>query len=229
MRILATVTVLLFAVPAMASVQIPGLYNTGVDDLGALLPDGTLDSHYTIVASSLSTSVYTPGAPFTYGAASVQLVRNAYPGSWVLNTASSQWIGPSQDSVLPFDPDWAGTFDYVLTFDLTGLLPSTATIAGSWATDNGSQMYLNGNLVATKGADGYKALTNFSITSGFISGVNELRFVVTNALENLDPNPSGLQVNGLTGMADAVPEPLSLLVWSGLTMAVSIVAARRHD
>jgi hypothetical protein len=29
-------------------------------------------------------------------------------------------------------------------------------------------------------------------------------------------------------MADAVPEPLSLLVWSGLAMAVSIVAARRQ-
>ena len=183
---------------------IPGLYGTGVDNSNALLPIPSVDPHYTLVAGAdtrftypLSTIVYLPSSYQTLG--------------WVANTPNSQWIG-LQSRVGGYTE---GLYKYDITFDLTGLNPATAVIAGQWAADNGGTIFLNG--VDTGITDpipfGFRAFHPFTINSGFLPGLNTLEFQVTNVFD--DPQgfgPTGLQVQ-LSGTANPVPEPASLLLF----------------
>lgn len=212
--------ILLITSPTAASVQIPGLYNTGVDSSSALLADMAVDPHYSITSAPSAVLPTVPADAYTYG--NLSPLYSVYPGSWVGNTAASQWIGPAANIVEPFDPDWAGDYSYELTFDLTGLDSGTAQISGSWATDNGSEIFLNGTSTGiVKSGTGYQSLDAFSITSGFVPGTNTLTFVVNNQNDGLDPNPSGIQVNGLQGTAEMVPEMASLAVWGVLSLTVT--------
>ncbi len=216
MRYFCAMVILLVAGPVFASVQIPGLFNTGVDSGGSLLTNPAVDPHYSI--TSTTATAYTPDDAYAYD--SLQDVINVYGDVWVHNTATSEWIGPSSDLSEPFDPDWAGFYNYDLTFDLTGLDPSTAAISGVWSSDNGSQIWLNGVYAGiSKGNSGYSSLDPFSLTSGFQPGINTLTFVVNNANESLAYNPSGLHVNNLQGTANAIPEAAAIYVWSGLALA----------
>ena len=118
----SVVVVMLLSGPAFASVQISGLFNTGVDGSSAVLADMAVDPHYSITSSTAT--AYSPDDAYTY--ADLSSLYSVYPGSWVNNTSTSQWIGPASDIVGPFDPDWAGDYNYDLVFDLTGLDPNTA-------------------------------------------------------------------------------------------------------
>jgi hypothetical protein len=231
MKVLFAIAIALLTLPASAAIQIPGLFNTGVDNSLALQPDLTVDIHYSITATTAV--AYTPDDAYTY--ANLAPLYAIYPGSWVGNTATSQWIGPALDIVEPSDPTWAGTYTYDLTFDLTGLDPSTAQISGLWASDNGSQIFLNNIFTGyIKGSSGYSSLDPFSITSGFLPGLNTLRFLVVNDLSvpPLPDNPSGLHVSALAGTAEAavvaVPEPTMFVVWLGLITAALACAGTRH-
>jgi hypothetical protein len=135
------------------------------------------------------------------------------PGSWMTyNNPDQSWPMDSGSGSLP------GTYNYVTMFDLTGLDPSTAIITGSWASDNGAKLYFNDehkyNPVSTIGETGYRDLTLFTISSGFVAGENWLMFEVTNDPWGPDPyiNPTGLLVNIDSSTADPVPEPSTLLL-----------------
>jgi hypothetical protein len=227
MKVILAIAIALLTLPASAAIQISGLFNTGVDNSSALQPNLTVDTHYSITATTAP--AYTPDDAYTY--ADLAPLYALYPGSWVGNTATSQWIGPAADIVEPSDPTWAGTYTYDLTFDLTGLDPSTAQVSGLWASDNGSQIFLNNVFTGyTKGPAGYSSLDPFSITSGFLPGLNTLRFLVANDLD-VPPivNPSGLQVSALAGIAEAaVPEPTMFVVWLGLIAAALVCAGTRQ-
>jgi hypothetical protein len=163
------------------------IYSTGVDNSGNPLPDGTVDAHYTV----------TPGAgPFVIG----------NPGSvgWVGNTATSTWISPDPSTFAG-----GGPFTYTTTFDLTGLNPATAQLSGQWASDDQAAMYLNGSLVATSQPVNnapWSFLDPFSVTSGFMAGLNTLEIVVPNNIDSPNDGPTGLQLN-ISGTASPTPEP----------------------
>ena len=186
----------LWAVQAEAA-PIPGLFDTGVDNSNALLPYGSLDPHYTLTAAPgftvpRGTVVYNPSSYTFY--------------NWVANTANSQWIG-LQSSANYFS---AGLYAYDITFDLTGLNPATAVITGQWAADNGGAIFLNGTNTGITDSDRsvFNHSTPFTISSGFVSGVNTLEFQVTNLADVATfGGPTGLQVE-LSGTANAVPEPV---------------------
>jgi hypothetical protein len=170
------------------------LFNTGVDASGAVLPDGTVgDPHYTLIsipaptppiqsttdirirdyAAYGDTSPYGPGYPMW---------------QYVGDDSKSRWIGPNSVSMID-DGDGTGIhpyywFDgpvgdylYETTFDLTGFDPATAIITGQWSTDDfGVDILINGHSTANVNNTPYTQWTPFSITSGFVTGMNTLDF-----------------------------------------------------
>lgn len=184
------------------------LFNTGVDAGGTVLPNNTVgDPHYQL------TSV--PG-----GSTTAVLVRTS-PASpippYIGDNTLSRWIGPNNAGDLSSPP---GNYTYATTFDLTGFNPLTAIINGGWSSDNdGVAIKLNGTTVSgpTSFTQFSLGFAPFSITSGFIAGVNTLEFIVHNGGSepgNNDggANPSALRVEIASYSATAVPEASSFLV-----------------
>lgn len=176
-------------------VPIPGLFPTGVDDFGVLLAPGAIDPHYALTISSDAS--FPP--PFAY------VVADPLPPLWVPNTATAQWINPAGVATTML----TGVYEYEITFDLTGLDPSTAVIFGEWALDDG----LIGNTILINGTPtgivhaypGFTDLATFAIAAGFVPGINTLTFVTTNE-PSTGFNPTGLLVTSLEGIA-MVPAP----------------------
>lgn len=191
------------------AVPISGLYNTGVDNVGNALNSGNDEIHWNYnftPVTGLSNSIINPNI------------------NWMIAPAGSAWIGPVLDS----DSGWTGWYSYRLTFDLTGLDHSTASILGQWASDNESSLYLNGNLILNNVMQ-FSTLTPFTINSGFIPTTNDLEIFVHNITfpySNCPTgcyeigNPSGLLVANLSGNAEVlqttdpspVPEPSTILL-----------------
>lgn len=74
--------------------------------------------------------------------------------NWVADSTSAQWIAPKADETAGAT-DGAGPFDYTETFTITaGEDLTTALITGSFASDNGSVLTLNGNVIATLSGKG---------------------------------------------------------------------------
>ena len=204
----------LWAVQAEAA-PIPGLYDTGVNSSNALLPAGSLDTYYTLTAAPgftvpRGTIVYDPSSFINY--------------TWVSNTSSSQWIGLQTEANF-YSP---GLYKYDITFDLTGLNPATAVITGEFAADNNAAIFLNGNNTGVSTPTvGFQSFTSFTISSGFISGVNTLEFQVDNLIDPVETNsPTGLQVNDLRGTANAVSEPVSLLLFGAGLVGLAAIGRR---
>jgi hypothetical protein len=195
------------ALTASAQVTIPGLFNTGVDDSGNLLSAGQTDPNWTITSSPVSSG------------AIPALVCSDLNKSWVANTTSSQWINATGDGN---DLEPGGLYIYTLTFSLTGFDPSTASILGKWASDNNSDVYLNGvDTGISNSTNGFSPFKLFEITSGFVEGENELQFYVNQIPPGPkgDADPEGLQVNFIDASAEAVPEPAAItLLLIGLSM-----------
>lgn len=175
------------------TVSITSLFSTGVDGSGTPLAPGLVDPHYTVGGNAFAIN------PSLHG--------------WVGNTATSSWISNDASSF-----GGPGPFTYQTTFDLTGLSASTAQIGGLLSADDQATIYLNGNLVFTGDQDStspWSRLEAFSITSGFIGGINTLDIVVPNNIETANDGPTGLQLD-ISGTA-STPEPASLaLVGLGL-------------
>ena len=165
--------------PPVPGVAIPGLFNTGVSVNGTPLPAGVDDPNYQLVAqpgSGLSDVTVTPD------------------GAWVVgDPTKSRWIGVNANTAGP-----PGNYTYRTTFDLTGFNPATASLSGLMATDDaGISIQLNGTTVNVN--SGFSALTPFSFTTGFVTGVNTLEFRLNNG--GGGPNATGLRVEGLQGTA----------------------------
>jgi hypothetical protein len=190
------------AVPAQA-VTISGLYNTGVDASGNKLADNDAAEIHYLVNGSATAVTYT---------------HPAY-----LVASDGVFISASSGGGYSVNPN-----NYTLTFDLTGLQAKTATISGNFAADNYASVYLNGTLIAAQPAatifENFQQLTSFSANSGFLAGINTLRFEVTDT-----GPPSALLVSGITGSALAVPEPAEWALLIGGFAFAGLAARRRRQ
>ncbi len=171
-------------------VTIPGLFNTGTNasNLALVGGDGSPELHYTIVGVG--------AAPVTY----------LHP-NYIADDANSRWL--SETATGSFN---VATRTFRLVFDLTGFNPSTATLSGDWAGDNCGFVQLNGgptsgtlpNSGSCNDTVAFQTLTAFSFSSGFVAGLNNLDFVVTDT-----GAPGGVRVDNLAGTVNVtgVPEP----------------------
>jgi hypothetical protein len=187
-----------------APAAIIGITNTGV---GA---PATVDPNYTIT-SSADPSFPGPAA----------FVTAAIPGGYFPNDSTSKWIDLSPNANTNIAP---GDYDFRTTFSLVGLNPATAVLSGSWSSDNRATMFINGvNTLNALGDSVYNVLTPFSISSGFVAGLNTIDFIVNN-----DSGPSALRVE-ISGTASpsGVPEPASLSLLA-IGAMLTLTRARRQ-
>jgi len=167
------------------------------------------------------------------------VIATNLPGVYVSPGASgARWIGPDTNGT---NTHAGADFSFTTTFDLTGLDPATASLAGFFSADNFAHIFLNGHdtgkettgATQSTGREHFRQLTAFSITnsSWFQSGGNTIEFRVTNDSLNGGGsyNPTALLVTDLTLTATKAhaPEPASLVLW-GTLVCVGVLARRRR-
>ena len=203
MRLYAT----LFAAGLMASTSaqaatIVGLCNTGRTDAtaGCAAPATGPDANWNLAGGTA-------------------YANNGINGAWIANSTASRWITPTPNPNASLDPGSNGSYNYSLTFDLTGFLPKTGSFNGRFAVDNTvASIKLNGVTLAATGGS-FNRWTNFGATSGFVAGVNTLTFNTVNLAQNRG-NPAGLRVEFLSSSIAAVPEPAT---WAFMILGFGLV------
>lgn len=206
-RTLIAAAALASLITTVHAANITGLKNTG---LGA---SGTADGNYSLSSAASTTPVITYDSQWPIG-------------PWLANDGTSKWITPTASQGASFDPWNNGTYTYTLTFDLSGYNAATAMFSGRLAADNSVQVKLNDSVIG--GATGFTGWTSFGASSGFVSGVNTLDFVVTNWAQN-GGNPTGLRVEFGTSSIAAVPEPATYaMLLGGLVMVGAVVRRRKQ-
>jgi hypothetical protein len=189
--LLGAVAVVALGAARADAATITGLFNTGTDSNNVALVggNGVSDPHYSIVSST------------SPGFAGNQAVT--YQCCYVANDVDSRWVSLS-DSGQPGN----NTTVYRLSFSLAGLNAATASISGSWGADNFGTIFLNGANTGITTSN-FGVLDPFSISSGFISGVNTLDFQIADG-----GPPTAFRVDNLAGAADplvvgppGIPEP----------------------
>lgn len=161
---------------------LPDAFPTGVDLNRNPLPDGSVDPHWTIIA--------TPSGA-TNAPASAYVTQAGFPvsGPWLRNTSTSRWISPRADES---NGDAPGSYTYRTSIDLSGYNPASVRLIAKVAVDNDlAGIFLNNQLLGLK-ASGYTAFKTLEINGPFQAGLNNLDFVVIN--EGTVVNPSGLRV-----------------------------------
>lgn len=133
-------------------------------------------------------------------------------GNWLLDTATSRWIGPTPQAGTTTDPLTNGFYQYNLKFNLSG--PTGASFAGRFAADNAvSWIALNDVQIVNGPAGNFSSWTNFGANSGFNYGENNLTVRVVNFGQRTG-NPSGLRVE-FTNSVLGVPEPTTWALMIG--------------
>ncbi len=182
---------------SLQGAPIPKLYNTGVDDTGALLGAGVVDPHYQIFESA------DPAFP---GPEAFTLTAGFPVGPWLAEGPNSRWIAPQASQATGNEP---GNYIYRTTFDLTGFDPAKARISGQWTSDNaGVDVLLNGVSLWISQGGNFGAFNDFLIETEFMDGLNTLDFVVNNAGDAV--NPTGLRVE-MIGTVELPGEPPRLI------------------
>ncbi len=185
----------------MAAAPITSLYNTGLDASGALLlgGNGTIDPHYNVISG--------PGSPTS--------ARTFSVGAYFANGPSSRWISSTATG------GSAGTYVFETTFDLTGFNPSLTSITVSCGTDNFLDAVAINGAGVTGNCDGFSGgfTGMFSITSGFVTGINSLQFSVRDVGA---PMAFRAQYTSDTTELSTVPEPGAFFLMACGLMVVAV-------
>ena len=207
-RTIFTVATALLATPALLTAQT--VYNTGAP--------GNVNGSFQDAAWQVSTN----GG----GSWSQALQVQGPPGVWVSGSSFS-WIAATTSA-----SGGGGNYLFRTFIDLTGYDPTTATLSFNCALDNfangggGNPYSLNGGAyTGACGVFGFGATQ--TVSSGWTSGVNELRFAVGG-----DNTTDGLAVGNATISArvTATPEPASMvLMATGLLLVGSAVRRRSQS
>jgi len=136
--------------------------------------------------------------------------------TYVTNNSDSIWVWQQ------FTGDPGGVVrTFRLTFDLTGLNPSTADISGRWTSDNnGLDILVNGNSTGqTSDVDAFHRWYDFTIPSQYLlGGPNTIDFKVNEA-----GYPGGFRAEFFHSTADpattGVPDAGSTFGLIGLALA----------
>jgi hypothetical protein len=163
-----------------------GLYNTGVDNGGAVVSSDGADQHWSLNGGPAYTSA----------------TNGNFPPAWMQNDSISLWITPTPNAGQSLDPSQAGFYAYTLTFQLTAEQASNASFTGQFAADSiAYSITLNGNLLGTGGGEQYWTAFGAS-PNDFVAGTNTLVFNV----ENWGPSmPTGLRVEFLSSGVKVLP------------------------
>ena len=222
---LAVASFVMFACNHVKAEPIATLFSTGMSDAVTPLPDAAVDPHYTLTQVPAGSGF----GPNTYVVDS-----SLYPlatDEWMANSSTSKWISAQADqTTFPDDPD--GNYAFRTTFDLTGFDPASAQIAGQWSIDDfGLDILINGVSTGNSHTDYsqapiFQTFKSFSISAGFVAGLNSLDFLVRNEPLGGGINPMGLRVE-LSGTANPVPEPATLALTAVGTLGLIRTRWRR--
>jgi len=227
------VSLILLILPTTAlAAPIPGLVNTGQG-----LAPGAQDFNYAGGSGSFAVNPHSDGVWSWLGAV----------GTLPANT---QWITQNHIGAEASQGLFNSSYNYSLSFNLSGLDPASAVINFKFAVDNNLEVRLNGTLVDSL-ILGPTANTTFNslhdgitITAGllqglgsaFLAGLNTLEFRVFNLGPEFGPNPEGLLV-AISGTANPAtqeigpvnsPEPASVALWACLASVGALVIWRRR-
>jgi hypothetical protein len=234
------------AILPLSAAQV-NFFGTGVNSSFVNQVGGTLDTHWTITATTQpappNSSVFVAQGCTTFNDCGAAPANFPLQGSWA-DTAGGASIGVGGAWVSAFnsDPNSDSTtgysYSYTETFDLTAFTLGSVTLSGFWAADNCANIVLNGTpLTATDctlpaNGNQFSPKTAYTITNGsgtgFIQGINTITWVVKNYPTNA-PDPSGLLVESTsaTGNLSGAPEPATLF-GVGLGLGVVGLAYRRR-
>jgi hypothetical protein len=182
-------------VPCITIAAPIAVHSTGVNGSDVLVAAGGQASFWTLATEPAGASEAIGGNPFRY-----------HNGAYFADTATAAWVAPTASG----NAGVGGFYTYQLAFDLTGLDPATASISGIYGTDNDGSISLNGNApVATTVFAAFGATTAFSLTSGFVAGLNTINVRMNNGG---DPTAFFVQFNSATASAlSSTPEPPTVL------------------
>lgn len=203
---------------------IPGIFGTGLDASGALLPDGAVDPHYVLSAS----------ADANYPGPDAVAITNVWPiqaGVWLPNGPYSRWIGASaaqRQDVDPAQGNAPGLYTYQTTFNLAGYDLTKVHLTGGVAADNGVVDVLINGVSTGFTVAGFGALVPFTLPgTALLPGANTLDIIVSNAetagADPFAPNPAGLRVDmkGYLDIRPAAPTTTLQINRSGDSVSVS--------
>jgi len=207
-----------------AGSTVPSVYSTGINDFYNPLTGDSLDFHYQLISSPAG-SGYGIG---TY----VANTSDAKVAGWVNSGTNARWIAPATDISSMTSLKATGQYIYETKFNLDRFEAGTAEINGLWAVDDTSDGILLNDVpigFARNNTNEFSTLQPFSITSGFLPGINSLKFIVNNLPVSDSVNPTGLLVV-MTGTATPlpiVPEPRSIVTLIG-GITLLLIARRLH-
>jgi hypothetical protein len=209
MRNASFVTVLVSVVlsfPGFASAASIQVHNTGVGASGIPVAPGAQSSFWTLSAKPVGASESIGSNPFRFNCC------------YFADTSTAAWVSPDASG----NAGTTGTYTYDLVIDLTGLDPATASIAGTFGTDNDGSISLNDNPpVATTGFGDFGAPTPFTINSGFVAGLNTIHLQVNNGG---DPTAFFVSFTSANAISTAPPAPVPASSWATLAGLALLLA-----
>ena len=173
------------------------LHNTGVDSSDAVVAPGAATAFWSLSAEPAGASEALGSHPFRFNA-----------GPYYADNAISAWVSPNANG----NAGAGGIYTYDLVFDLTGLDPTTASISGTFGTDNDGSISLNANGPAATTCFGcFGAPTAFTFTSGFLPTLNTIHVNMDNGG---DPSAFRVELSGSARVIEGgqVPEPGTIML-----------------